>query len=95
MLPRPRVADRFRRPALLPAIFDPTNTLSFTLLGPSAERLAHDAVCCPTLPDASVQHLILHFAPHDLVDVAERLRHFLGQLGTVPAVSRRPSLARQ
>ena len=38
-----------------------------------------------SLPDASIQHPILTFAPSDLVGVATRLRPFLGQLGTTPS----------
>ena len=66
--------------------FDPTRTVGVTLPGPAAERIAHDAARYAALPDGSVQHPILLFAPHDLVGVAVRLRPFLGQLGTVPAV---------
>ena len=38
------------------------------------------------LPEHSIQNPILLFAPHDLVGVATRLRPFMGQLGTTPAV---------
>lgn len=66
--------------------FDPTRTVGVTLHGPAAERIARDAATYAALPDASVQHPILLFAPHDLVGVAVRLRPFLGQLGTTPAI---------
>ena len=38
------------------------------------------------MPANSIQNPILLFAPHDLVGVATRLRPFMGQLGTTPAV---------
>ena len=38
------------------------------------------------IPEHSIQNPILLFAPHDLVGVATRLRPFMGQIGTTPAV---------
>ena len=51
-----------------------------------AEAFAHDAHRVAALPEHSIQNPILLFAPHDLVGVATRLRPFMGQLGTTPAV---------
>jgi formamidase len=51
-----------------------------------AEEIAGDADANAALPEHSVQNPILLFAPHDLVGVATRLRPFMGQLGTTPAV---------
>jgi formamidase len=51
-----------------------------------AEAFAHDAHAAAALPEHSIQNPILLFAPHDLVGVASRLRPFMGQLGTTPAV---------
>jgi formamidase len=51
-----------------------------------AEEIAHDADANAALPENSVQNPILLFAPHDLVGVATRLRPFMGQIGTTPAV---------
>jgi formamidase len=51
-----------------------------------AEEIAGDADANAALPEHSIQNPILLFAPHDLVGVATRLRPFMGQLGTTPAV---------
>ena len=51
-----------------------------------AEEIAGDADANAALPENSVQNPILLFAPHDLVGVATRLRPFMGQIGTTPAV---------
>jgi acetamidase/formamidase len=52
----------------------------------AAERIAGDAGEYAKLPECSAQHSILLFAPHDLVGTVARMRPFLGQLGTTPAV---------
>src|SRR5690606_25257150 len=52
----------------------------------AAQRIAREAARYAALPEGSVQHSILTFAPHDLVGIPVRLRPFLGQLGTMPAV---------
>lgn len=67
-------------------VFDEGRHLGVTLPKDGAERIAQSAAQYAVLPDSSVQHSILTFAPHDLVGVAVRLRPFLGQLGTTPAV---------
>jgi formamidase len=51
-----------------------------------AAELARDAHANAALPEHSIQNPILLFAPHDLAGVATRLRPFMGQLGTTPAV---------
>ena len=51
-----------------------------------AEEIAGDADASAALPEHSIQNPILLFAPHDLVGVATRLRPFMGQIGTTPAV---------
>ncbi len=66
--------------------FDDRKRVGVTLPKESAEALARDAAKFAALPDGSVQNPILTFAPHDLVGVVARLRPFLGQLGTTPAV---------
>ena len=38
------------------------------------------------IPEHSIQHSILLYAPHNLVGTVSRLRPFLGQLGTMPAI---------
>ncbi len=67
--------------------FDPTHTVGVTVGREAAESMAHDAAHMAQLPDNSVQHPILLFAPHDIVGLATRLRPFLGQLGTSPSAT--------
>jgi formamidase len=57
-----------------------------TLNKEAAEQIAKDAKRYAALPSNSVQNPILAFAPHDLVGLVSRLRPFMGQLGTQPAV---------
>src|SRR3954467_723025 len=52
-----------------------------------AEALARDAKRAAALPDNSIQHPILTFAPHDIVGLVTRMRPFLGQLGTSPSTT--------
>ena len=68
-------------------VFDANRTLGVTLPQAAAEKMARDARKFAALPDGSVQNPILTFAPHDLVGIVARLRPFLGQLGTTPAVA--------
>jgi acetamidase/formamidase len=67
--------------------FDDRRQIGATLPQNAAERIALEAAGWAALPPHSVQNPILAFAPHDLVGVPARLRPFLGQLGTTPAVA--------
>lgn len=67
--------------------FDADRQVGVTLPQQAAESLARNARQAAAIPDNSVQNPILTFAPHDLVGVVARLRPFLGQLGTTPAVA--------
>ena len=67
--------------------FDEGRSVGVTLPGERAEQLARDAARAAALPDGSVQHPILTFAPHDIVALATRLRPFLGQCGTSPSAT--------
>jgi formamidase len=67
--------------------FDGDRSLGITIDRPHAETIAHEATRFAALPERSAQHSILSFAPHDLVGVVARLRPFMGQLGTTPAVA--------
>ena len=67
--------------------FDPTHSVGLTVGRDAAEKIAGDAARMAALPDNSVQHPILLFAPHDLVATVARLRPFLGQLGTTPSTT--------
>jgi formamidase len=66
--------------------FDDEWRVGVTVGGGRAEEFARDAATYAALPEHSIQNPILLFAPHDLVGVATRLRPFMGQLGTTPAV---------
>jgi formamidase len=67
--------------------FDPAREVGVTLPEDAAERIAHEAAHYAALPENSVQHPILTFAPHDIVALATRLRPFMGQLGTTPSTT--------
>lgn len=67
-------------------VFDEARTLGVTLDKDATERIARDSREYAKLPECSVQHPILLFAPHDLVGTVARMRPFLGQLGTMPGV---------
>lgn len=67
-------------------VFDESSTVAVTLDKDGAERIARDSREYAKLPECSIQHPILLFAPHDLVGTMARMRPFLGQLGTTPAV---------
>lgn len=66
-------------------VFDDARTVGVTVPQEAADRIAHDAYHYAALPDESVQHPILTFAPADLAAVMVRMRPFLGQLGTTPS----------
>ena len=66
--------------------FDKQRSIGVTLHQHGAEEIARDAKAYAAIPASSVQNSILTFAPHDLVGIVARLRPFLGQLGTMPAI---------
>lgn len=66
-------------------VFDDAHSVGVTVGGDAAEAIARDAGRYAALPNGSVQHPILTFAPHDIVAMATRLRPFMGQLGTSPS----------
>jgi formamidase len=67
-------------------VFDDSRQVGVTVSKEAAEKIAESAPKFAALPESSVQHSILTYAPHDLVGLAVRLRPFLGQLGTTPAI---------
>lgn len=67
-------------------IFDEARQVGITVDKKTAEEIGRDAERWAALPDGSVQHPILVWAPHDLVGIPVRLRPFLGQLGTTPSI---------
>lgn len=67
-------------------VFDENKEIGITLGGSQAQKIALNWSQYAKMPASSIQHSILVLAPHDLVGVVSRLRPFLGQLGTVPAI---------
>lgn len=67
--------------------FDDQRNVGVTVPASTAETFAKNAGEFAALPERSIQNPILTFAPHDLVGVMARLRPFLGQLGTTPAIA--------
>ena len=66
--------------------FDANRSVGVTLPQQAAEEIARNAKQYAALPENSIQNPILTFAPHDLVGLVARLRPFMGQLGTTPAI---------
>ena len=67
--------------------FDDAKHLGVTLPEEAAQQIAKQAKEFAALPEKSCQNPILAFAPHDMVGVVARMRPFLGQLGTTPAIA--------
>ncbi|HDZ74670.1 MAG TPA: acetamidase/formamidase family protein [Aurantimonas coralicida] len=67
-------------------VFDETRHVGVTMPKQAAETIARDAHHYAALPDQSVQHPILTYAPSDMPAVMVRMRPFLGQLGTTPSM---------
>lgn len=66
--------------------FDNNRSLGITFDRETAENVAREAKYFAAMPEKSIQNSILTFAPHDLVGLVARLRPFMGQMGTTPAV---------
>lgn len=67
-------------------VFDDKREIGVTVPKGVADTIAAKAKHYSALPDASVQHPILTYAPADIASVMVRLRPFLGQLGTTPSM---------
>jgi len=68
------------------AVFDAAGKIGITVDKKAAERIAKDARNYAKLSESCRQHPILLFAPHDISGTVSRMRPFMGQLGTTPAV---------
>ncbi len=79
-------ASSFSMPNGYTIAFDHVAGIGVTLDRAGAERAAADGRRLMALPAASEQYPILTYAPADLVRVAARIRPFLGNIGTTPAV---------
>lgn len=67
-------------------VFDHDNGVGITVGEAEAERIARKCGSFASLPPQSSQHSILVFALHDMPGVAARLRPFIGNIGTTPAI---------
>jgi len=68
------------------AVFDEERQLGVTVPAEVARRFAESPEEYAALPDASIQHPILVYAPSDMPGVMLRARPFLGQLGSTPSI---------
>jgi formamidase len=67
-------------------VFDAKRQLGITLSSEAATKIAEDAHRYTALPEKSVVNPFLVMAPSHLPGVVARLRPFMGNLGTIPAV---------
>jgi len=67
-------------------VFDHDRDVGVTVGQEKANNIAKQAVEFAKLPDKSEQHSILVFAVADIPGVVARLRPFIGNIGTVPAI---------
>jgi formamidase len=67
-------------------VFDEERQIAVTVAPAVAEKLARDAVKVMCLPDGSKQNPVVSLCPADIVGLVTRLRPFLGNIGTTPAI---------
>ncbi len=68
-------------------VFDDTGTFGLTVGGRKAADIAHEAARYTALPSSSRQHSVLALASADLRGgILARMRPFIGNIGTVPAM---------
>ncbi|MCL7453285.1 MAG: acetamidase/formamidase family protein [Anaerolineae bacterium] len=67
-------------------VFDGERQIAVTLGPEAAERLATDAAKIMALPKNSTQNPIVALCPADVAGVPTRMRPFLGNVGTTPAI---------
>jgi formamidase len=79
-------AGSFTMPHGYTIAFDSASGIGVTLTRAGADRAAADPKRNIALPEHSEQYSILTFAPADLVRVAARMRPFIGNIGTTPAI---------
>jgi len=68
-------------------VFDKAGQVGVTVDKTIAGRIAEDPKLYSACPDKSQQASVLLFAPTDMVGVVTRMRPFLGQLGSTPAIA--------
>jgi len=67
-------------------VFDEERRIAVTVGPAVAEKLARDAVKVMCLPEGSKQNPVVSLCPADIVGLVTRLRPFLGNIGTTPAI---------
>lgn len=67
--------------------FHPHGEVGVTLGKEGARKIATNPTQFMRTPENSIQNPVVSFAPSDLVGVMARIRPFLGQLGTMPAIA--------
>jgi acetamidase/formamidase len=67
-------------------VFDKERQTAVTVGPEVAEELAQDAAAIMALPEESCQNPIVALCPADLPGIITRLRPFLGNIGTTPAI---------
>ena len=67
-------------------VFDDERQMAVTVAPSVAEKLAREAAEVMALPKASAQNPIVALCPADMPGVVTRLRPFVGNVGTTPAV---------
>jgi formamidase len=67
-------------------VFDDERQMAVTVEPAVAERLAQDAAKVMALPDESAQNPVVALCPADISGVVTRIRPFMGNIGTTPAV---------
>ena len=68
-------------------VFDDDRRMAVTVDRSVAEELARDATTVMSLPENSRQNPVVVLAPADVPGVISRLRPFIGNIGTTPAVT--------
>ncbi len=79
-------ATPFKVPNGYTMVFNHEKGIGVTVAQEEANRIAREANKFSSLPGKSKQHCILVFALADIPGVMSRLRPFLGNIGTVPAI---------
>lgn len=66
--------------------FNSNKDIGVTVDRAAAEEIGTNGHAYMVTPEHSVQNPVVTFAPHDIVGAVARIRPFLGQLGTTPAL---------
>jgi len=67
-------------------VFDDKRKMAVTVSGTVAKKLAKNAAKLMALPDLSCQNPAVSLGPSDIAGLTTRLRPFIGNIGTTPAI---------